>query len=113
MGLVENNRVKQGQVQLSCGQPLLQRPSGDEYHIVFARSARKELEALPRSLNSRVVRRIEALAVTPRPPGSRKLVGSENLWRIRIGDYRVIYGIYDEGRLLDVVAVRHRSDAYR
>ena len=86
---------------------------GNEYHIVFARSARKELEDLPRSLSSRVLRRIEALAVTPRPAGSRKLVGAQNLWRIRVGDYRVIYGIYDERRLVDVVAVRHRSDAYR
>lgn len=86
---------------------------GLEYRIVFARSARKELENLPRALIARIMARIETLALNPRPPGSRKLVGSENLWRIRIGDYRVIYEIRDGQHVVDIVAVRHRSDAYK
>ncbi|MBW3599757.1 MAG: type II toxin-antitoxin system RelE/ParE family toxin [Planctomycetes bacterium] len=85
---------------------------GSEHQIVFARSARRELEDLPRPLGLRVLRRIESLAATPRPRGCRKLVGSANLWRIRIGDYRVIYGIDDAQRMVDIVAIRHRRDAY-
>ena len=84
----------------------------DEYHVLFARSARKELEALPDSVASRVLRRVTTLANDPRPPGCKKLAVSENLWRIRVGDYRVIYSIDDDAKLVDVVAVRHRSDAY-
>ena len=85
----------------------------DEYQIVFARSARKELETLPQRLGRQVLRRIEGLSATPRPTGCRKLVGSDNLWRLRVGDYRVIYAIDDAGRLVDVIGVRHRRDAYR
>lgn len=84
-----------------------------EYAIVFARSARKELQALDPPVASRVIRRIEALAATPRPPGCIKLEGLENLWRIRIGDWRVIYRLDDRKRVVDISAVRHRRDAYR
>jgi mRNA interferase RelE/StbE len=87
-------------------------PAG-EYRIVFTRSARKELEALPRTVASRVLSRVEALASAPRPAGSRKLVGTENLWRIRVGSYRVLYAIDDRQLLVDIIAIRHRSDAYR
>jgi len=83
------------------------------YEVTFARSARKELERLARSLQSRVFRRIELLGSNPRPAGCRKLEGAEDLWRIRIGDYRVIYSIDDPRGVVDVNAVRHRSDAYR
>ena len=83
------------------------------YAVTFARSARKELEALDRPLIARLFKRIEALAVNPRPTGCRRLVGLADLWRIRVGDYRVIYEVDDGRRVVDVVAVRHRSDAYR
>ena len=83
------------------------------YAITFARSARKELEALNRPLIARILKRIEALAEDPRPPGCRKLVGQANLWRVRIGDYRVIYEIDDGKKLVDINAIRHRSEAYR
>ena len=83
------------------------------YQLAFARSARKELEALPASVVARVFPRIEALADTPRPVGSRKLRGEKNLWRIRVGEYRVIYSVDDRRRLIDITAVRHRSEAYR
>lgn len=84
-----------------------------DYGIVFARSARKELERLNPQDQRRVFRRIERLSKDPRPPGCRKLEGAEDLWRIRIGDHRVVYAIDDTRRLVDIVAVRHRSDAYR
>ena len=84
-----------------------------EYELLFARSARKELEALDEPLRSRVFSRIESLALAPRPSGCKKLQGSQHLWRIRVGDYRVVYGVYDEQGLVDIVAVRHRREAYR
>jgi mRNA interferase RelE/StbE len=84
-----------------------------DYDVAFARSARKELERISPPIRARVFRRIEALATNPRPAGSRKLEGAENLWRIRIGDHRVIYSIDDQRRLVDISAIRHRSEAYR
>lgn len=84
-----------------------------EYTVTFARSARKELQALDRTVATRVLRRIEALAATPRPAGCKKLEGAENLWRIRVGDWRVVYSVDDSKLLVDVSAVRHRRDVYR
>jgi len=84
-----------------------------EYAVVFARSARKELEALDELLASRVLRRIEKLEDDPRPGGVRKLRGASGLWRLRVGDYRVLYAIDDDRNLVDVIAIRHRNEAYR
>ena len=83
-----------------------------DYQITFSRSARKELESLPAEINNKIFPKIIALATEPRLDGCRKLVGEENLWRIRIGDYRVIYSINDDTRIIDITAVRHRSKAY-
>ena len=82
------------------------------YSITFARSARKELESLNAALIQRIFPKIESLAKEPRPKGCRKLRGETKLWRIRIGEYRVIYAIYDDKKEVDVIAVRHRSAAY-
>jgi mRNA interferase RelE/StbE len=84
----------------------------DDDRVLFARSARKALETPPNTVVMRVLKRIETLATTPRRNGCRKLAGSDNLWRIRIGDYRVIYSIDDVQRIVDVNGVRHRKDAY-
>jgi len=84
-----------------------------EYAVSFARSARKQLQLLDRALALRIVGRIESLAVTPRPVGCVKLEGGVGLWRIRVGDYRVIYEIDDDRCRIDVSAVRHRREAYR
>ena len=83
-----------------------------EYSITFARSARRELEALDSSIILRILSKIETLAVHPRPHGSRKLSGEKHLWRIRIGDYRVIYSVLDKERRIDITALRHRREAY-
>jgi mRNA interferase RelE/StbE len=85
----------------------------DEFMIVFARSARKELESLPDRIVEKVLQKIEGLANSPKPIGSRKLSGEKNMWRLRVGDYRVVYTVDDRRRLIDIVAVRHRKDAYR
>jgi mRNA interferase RelE/StbE len=84
-----------------------------DYSISFARSARKELESLSAKLVQRIFPAIEALAKQPRPKGCRKLTTEKNLWRIRRGDYRVIYTIDDDKRAIDIIAVRHRSKAYQ
>lgn len=84
-----------------------------DYAITFARSARKELESLDAALVNRIFPKIEALAKEPRPSGCVKLAGEENLWRIRAGEYRVVYAIDDKQKVIDIIAVRHRRDAYR
>ena len=84
-----------------------------DYSITFARSARKELEKLPTSTAQRIIERIEVLLIDPRPTRSVKLQGNRNLWRIRVGDYRVIYSVDDAARIIDISTVRHRRDAYR
>jgi mRNA interferase RelE/StbE len=85
----------------------------DEYTITFTRSARKELEALDAAIVRRIFPRIESLAKDPRPRGCLKLQGEEHLWRIRVGYYRIIYAIDAEKQKIDIIAVRHRRDAYR
>jgi mRNA interferase RelE/StbE len=61
----------------------------------------------------RIFPKIESLAAVPRPTGCKKLKGGQNLWRIHVGDYRVVYALDDSRALVDVIAVRHRSEAYR
>lgn len=84
-----------------------------DYAVVFARSARKELQNLDPQVARRIIKQIEGLVTDPRPSGVVKLEGATDLWRIRVGQWRVVYRISDRNRLVDVVAVRHRSDVYR
>jgi len=84
-----------------------------EYSITFARSARKELEVLDAAIVNRIFPKIERLSSNPRPHNCVRLKGGRNLWRIRIGVYRIIYTINDDRKLVDIIAVRHRKDAYR
>jgi mRNA interferase RelE/StbE len=83
-----------------------------DYEIVLARSARKELEKLPDKIADRIVARLEELQRMPRLSGSLKLAGA-NLWRVRVGDYRVIYEINDAKKVVDVLIIQHRKDVYR
>ena len=82
------------------------------YSIVFSRFARKELEKLDHSIALRILKKIENLPENPRPVGCKKLTGLNSLWRIRIGDYRVVYEIDDPHRRIDISIVRHRSKVY-
>jgi mRNA interferase RelE/StbE len=84
-----------------------------DYAVVFARSARKELQNLDPQVARRILKQVEALVQDPRPSGVVKLEGAADLWRIRVGQWRVVYRISDRDRLVDVIAVRHRSDVYR
>ena len=83
-----------------------------DYSITFARSARKELEALPNSLIARIFPKIEALVIEPRPLGCKKLQANTNLWRIRVSDYRVVYSIDDVAEVVDIVRIKHRREVY-
>jgi mRNA interferase RelE/StbE len=84
-----------------------------DYSISFARSARKELEHLSGDVAERILAKIETLAGNPRPVGVIKLHGQKNLWRMRVGDYRVVYSIDDFSKAVDVSVIRHRRDVYR
>ena len=80
-----------------------------------SRSSRRrvrKLEKLGDRLIARVIARVEALAVDPRPPGCKKLRGYKDCWRIRIGDYRVVYLIDDHQKIVSITRVAHRSDVY-
>ncbi len=83
------------------------------YSIYFRKSARKELEQLPKTVVKNLIPIIDGLAKNPRPTNSKKLIGQEeNLWRIRYGNYRVIYLIDDEIQIIDIRRIRHRKDVY-
>lgn len=84
-----------------------------KYLITVARSARKELEALDGKLVNRIFPKIENLSIELRPAGCRKLVGNKHLWRLRVGDYRIVYSIDDDNNLVDIIAVRDRKEAYK
>lgn len=73
----------------------------------------RDLRGLDGALRERLSQRIDRLADEPRPPGSKKLSGHENRYRVRLGDYRIIYEVYDHQVLVLVLRVRHRKDAYR
>ena len=83
-----------------------------KYSVRFVRSARKELEQLPDAALQRVFPKIEALAENPRPPGCKKLRGATDLWRIRVGNYRVVYQVADAVLLVEIRAVGDRKDVY-
>ena len=82
------------------------------YDLLIKRPAAKELEAVPLKDRRRIVNRIQALANEPRAPGAEKLSGDEK-YRVRQGDYRVLYEIDDASRSVTVVKIDHRSDVYR
>ncbi|MGH3773773.1 MAG: type II toxin-antitoxin system RelE family toxin [Pseudonocardiaceae bacterium] len=83
------------------------------YRVRFRRSAEKELAKLDPPVRARVLRHIEALANDPRPPGVTRLVDADDLWRIRIGDYRVVYEIHDDELIVRVIRITHRGVVYR
>jgi len=82
------------------------------YRVEFAPAAVRQIGKLERNSQRRIVARIEALSSTPRPAGTRKLVGKSDLYRVRIGEHRVIYQIRDDQLLVLIVKVGHRRDVY-
>ena len=82
------------------------------YRVALTSSAEKELKKLSAEWIARIVPRLENLASNPRPSGCKKLKGGDREWRIRVGDYRVVYTIDDAKLLVEVTRIRHRSEAY-
>jgi mRNA interferase RelE/StbE len=83
----------------------------ESYSLLIRRSAAKEIESLPPKDRRRVVDKIQALANNPRPPGCEKLSGADK-YRIRHGDYRILYEIVDRDLIITVVQVGHRREVY-
>ena len=84
----------------------------DSYDLVVKKSAERELRALPKPDLRRVTERIRALSHNPRPPGCEKLSGHDQ-YRIRQGDYRIVYAIDDAAHIVTLVKIGHRREVYR
>lgn len=87
--------------------------TGQAYRIEVAPPAARQLRKLDHSARRRVQAAVELLASDPRPPGATKIVGGEGEWRVRTGDYRIVYEIRDQVLLVLVLTVGHRRDIYR
>jgi len=83
------------------------------YEVVFRPSVHKDLRRLPHSYVVRIMAKIEGLAEDPLPDGAIQLSDTDRLYRLRVGDYRVIYEVHVQEQQLIVLYVRHRRDAYR
>ena len=82
------------------------------YRVEFTRAAARQIKKLPRAAQTRVLEVIVGLAGEPRPRGSRQLAGEETAWRIRVGDYRVIYEVLDSTLTVTVVRAAHHREVY-
>ena len=83
------------------------------FSIQWRSSTKKDIRKLPPREVQHVLAEVELLAEDPFPRGSEKLTGTEHAHRIRVGDYRVIYEVFAESKILEVQRVRHRKDVYR
>jgi len=84
----------------------------DKYALEITSSAQKELDSLDDPLFERIDRKILALADDPRPAGSKKLKGFKDSWRIRVGDWRVVYIVDDAAKLVTITRIAHRREVY-
>jgi mRNA interferase RelE/StbE len=82
------------------------------YRVILPKSVQKELDRLPEDVAGRVLARLRSLESTPRPTDVKKLKGRP-AWRIRVGDYRIIYEIHDRDLVVIVVTIGHRREVYR
>ena len=83
------------------------------WRVILAPAAERQLRALPEGAERRIVRRLRALRAEPRPPGCLKLKGREDAYRLRVGDYRIIYRIEAAVLVVLVIEIGHRRDVYR
>ena len=84
----------------------------EKYKISIKKSAVKELETVPKEYLSKIISRIRSLSESPRPSGSQKFSAKEQ-YRLRQGDYRIIYAIEDDEKTVQIVKIGHRRDVYR
>ena len=83
------------------------------YNVAIARRAIKSIAGLPRNQQRRIRAAIDLLAEGPRPPNCVALTGEESVYRVRVGDYRIIYEVIDDRLVIHVIRVGHRRDVYR
>ena len=83
------------------------------YQVLITRSAEKQLKKLPNEVQRKIAAVIVSLAIEPRPYGAKKLAGTTNSYRTRVGDYRVIYDVYEREIVVSVLKIGHRRDIYR
>ena len=83
------------------------------YRIEFTPKAQRDFKALDGSVRGRIARRIDSLAENPYPPGIRKVEGEDELYRLRVGDYRVLYQVQGKVLLVLIVGIGHRREVYR
>lgn len=84
----------------------------DSYNLLFKASAEKELRAITKPYLEKILQRIEMLSRTPRPHGIQMLRGEERYYRLRQGDYRIIYEIDDAAKLVTIIKIGHRREVY-
>jgi mRNA interferase RelE/StbE len=83
------------------------------YRIEVKPQAEKALARTPHPHRRRIARAIDALARAPRPSGCVKLVGADDVYRIRVGDYRILYQVMDKVLIIHIIRIGHRKDVYR
>jgi mRNA interferase RelE/StbE len=83
------------------------------YRIRFAPRAERDLKSLQKQTYSQIIRKIDALAENPLPDGVKKLTGNEKLFRIRVGDHRIVYTIEKGELIVLIITIRHRREVYR
>ena len=81
--------------------------------VKFSKGAKKQFRKLPLDVQQRIQTKINDLAIEPRPNGVKKLQGDDNSYRVRVGDYRVIYEVVDDILIVTVIKIGHRSDIYK
>jgi len=84
----------------------------EKYNVVLKKSAAKELEAIPQNDIQKIIKRIQDLASNPRPANSQKLTNSGH-YRIRQGNYRIVYLILDNSKTVEIYKIGHRREVYR
>lgn len=83
------------------------------YDIYVEKAAERDLKKLPAADFERIIPHLKSLAEDAKPPGSRKISGTEHDWRIRVGTYRIIYELNEKEKVVSILRVRHRREVYR
>lgn len=83
------------------------------YSVIIPKAVQKQIAALPNDIQERIVEKLQILPEDPRPAGVVKLKGSDNEYRIRVGDYRIRYGVDDTNLVIELSQCKHRRDVYR
>ncbi len=83
------------------------------YSIKWKSSARKEIKKLPKDIIIKIINTVDKLTVNPFPTGSRKLTGTQHTYRLRVGNYRIVYSVESDNLVILIIRIRHRKDVYK